>query len=168
MLSISLSNFLLMGGAVFPPCYLTRGQTTVEVMEIMATSFRGSHAGTAARSARTLQQVTPPPGAPGHSRAIPGQSPVGPLLLSPGSWCTRFVCALQETIPQSCVSSGSSMVGLMATSSKRAYARPRSAAPRAPVPAADHRRPIPPQETLKHSLSGSLWGPCVLVRTRLV
>ena len=36
-------------------------------------------------------------------------------------------------------------------SSKRAYAIPKSAAPRAPVPAADHHQPIPPQEMLKHS-----------------
>ena len=43
------------------------------------------------------------------------------------------------------------MVGLMVTSSKRAYAIPRSAAPRAPVPVAVHCWPIPPQETLKHS-----------------
>ena len=68
-----------------------------------------------------------------------GQSLVGSLLLYPGSWCTQgSVCALQESIFQSCVSSGSSMVRLMATSSKRAYAIPRSAAPRAPVPAAVH------------------------------
>ena len=60
---------------------------------------------------------------------------MGSLLLSPGSWCTYgSVCALQESIPQSCVSSGSSMVRLMATSSKRAYAIPKSAVPRAPVP----------------------------------
>ena len=39
----------------------------------------------------------------------------------------------------------------MATSSKRANAIPRSAAPRAPVPVADNHQPIPPQETLKHS-----------------
>ena len=45
------------------------------------------------------------------------------------------------------------MVGLMATSSKRAYAVPRSAAPRAP--AAGHCWPGPPQETLRHS-SGSI------------
>ena len=138
----------------------------------MVTSLKRSHAFAAALSAPSPaaghRRPTPLLEAPGHSRAIPGQSPVGSLLLSPGSWCTRFCCALQETIPQSCVSSGSSMVGLMATSSKTAYATPRCAAPRAPVPAADHRRPIPPQETLKHSLSGSLWGPCVLVRTRLV
>ena len=49
------------------------------------------------------------------------------------------------------LSSGSSMVGLMVTSSKRAYAIPKSAAPRAPVPVAVHCRPVPPQEMLKHS-----------------
>ena len=38
----------------------------------------------------------------------------------------------------SCVSSGGSMVGLIATSSKRAFAIPRSAAPRVPAPAAGH------------------------------
>ena len=41
--------------------------------------------------------------------------------------------------------------GLMVTSSKRAYAIPRSAAPRAPAPVAVHSWPIPPQEMLKHS-----------------
>ena len=39
----------------------------------------------------------------------------------------------------------------MVTSSKRAYGRPRSAAPRAPAPAAAHCSPVPPQETPKHS-----------------
>ena len=81
----------------------------------------------------------PPPthastGDSGHSRASPGQSLVGSRLLSPGSWCAQgFVCALQESVSQSCVNSGSSTVGLMMTSSKRAYVRPRSAAPE-PLP----------------------------------
>ena len=76
----------------------------------------------------------------------------GSLLLPPRSWCSQCsVCALQESISQSCVSSGSSMVGLMATSSKRAYAIPKSAAPRAPAPVAVHCWPVPPQEILKHS-----------------
>ena len=61
----------------------------------------------------------------------------------------------KSLFPQSSVSSGGSMVGLMATSFKRAYAIPRSAAPRAPAPAVGHCRPVPPQETLKHS-SGSV------------
>ena len=55
------------------------------------------------------------------------------LLFSPGSWYAQgFICAFQESVFQFCVSSGSSMVGLMVTSSKRAYATPRSAAPRPP------------------------------------
>ena len=75
-----------------------------------------------------------------------------------------MICALQESISQSRVSSGSSTVGLMVTSSKRTYAIP---VPRAPVPAANHCRPVPPQETLT-VLSPSLWGPWVLVHTRFV
>ena len=39
-----------MGRAVFPPCYLTWGQTMVEVMKIMATSFKRFHACTTAHS----------------------------------------------------------------------------------------------------------------------
>ena len=54
----------------------------------------------------------------------------------------------KHLFPQSCVSSGCSMLGLMATSCKRTYAIP---APRASVLAADHRQPVRPQETLKHS-----------------
>ena len=76
--------------------------------------------------------------------------------------CTRFCCAPREPISQSCVSSGSPMVRLMATSSKRAYAILKSAAPRAFVPASDHHRPVPPQETPKHrfvSVSVGSLGP---------
>ena len=58
------------------------------------------------------------------------------FLLGPGA--QGSVCALQESIPQSCVGSGSSMEGLMATSSKRAYAIPKSDAPGAPAPVAVH------------------------------
>ena len=73
---------------------------------------------------------------------------VGSLFLSPMSRCTKFCHALQESISQSCVSYGRSIVGLMATTSKRAYAIP---TPRAPFPVADHCQTVPPQETLKHS-----------------
>ena len=45
----------------------------------------------------------------------------------------------KSLFPQSCVSSGGSMVGLMATSSNRAYAIPKSAACRAPAPVVVHR-----------------------------
>ena len=42
---------------------------------------------------------TPPLESPGNSWASLGQSPVGSLLISPGSWCTQgSVCALQESV----------------------------------------------------------------------
>ena len=44
----------------------------------------------------------------------------------------------KNLFPQSCVSSCGTVVELMATSSQRAYATPRSAVPRAPVPLAGH------------------------------
>ena len=56
-------------------------------------------------------------------------------LLGPGAHKVLFAPS-KSLFPQSCGSSGGSMVSLMATSSKRAYAIPWSAAPRAPAPAA--------------------------------
>ena len=127
----------------------------VEVMKIMVTSLKRSHACadtlSAPHPATGHHRPTPLPETPRHPQASLGQSPVESLLLSSGPWCTRFCCALWESVSQSCVSSGSSMVGLMATSSKRAYAILKSAAPRTSVPVEDHGRPVPPQEMLKHS-----------------
>ena len=59
------------------------------------------------------------------------------FLLSSGVHTVLFVPS-KSLFPQSCVSSGDSMVWLMATSSKRAYAIPRSTVPRAPALAAVH------------------------------
>ena len=92
-----------MGGAVFPPCCLTWGQTMVEVTKIMVTSFKRSHAHTSVLSASDLEaghcQSTPPLEIPGHTWACLGQFLVGSLLLSPGSWYTQgVVCALQESV----------------------------------------------------------------------
>ena len=122
----------------------------------METSFKKSHVCTATFSAPSPAaghwQRSPLPETSGYSQASLGQSLVGSLFLSPGSWCIQgSVGALQQLISQACVSSGSSVVRLMVTSSKRVYAIPKSAAPRAPVPAAGHGWPIPPQEILKHS-----------------
>ena len=45
------------------------------------------------------RQPMPPPETPGHSFTCLGQSLLGSLLLSPGSWCAQgFVCALQESV----------------------------------------------------------------------
>ena len=75
----------------------------VEVMKTMVASFKRSRDGTATLSppdpAAGHCRPTPPPETPGHSRASLGQSLVGSLLLSPGSWCEEgFVCVLQESV----------------------------------------------------------------------
>ena len=69
----------------------------------MATSFKRSHAYTTALSAPNpvAGHCRPMPllETPVHSQASLGQSLVGSLLLSPGSWCTQdFVCALLESV----------------------------------------------------------------------
>ena len=97
--TLSKSNFLFMGRAVFPPCHL---KTMVEIWKIMVT-IRRPCAGTAALSALDPAaahcQPTAVPETPVHSQASLGQSLVGSLLLSPGSWCAEgFVCALQESV----------------------------------------------------------------------
>ena len=89
------------------------------------------------------------------------------FFLGPGAHMVLFV-PWKSLFPQSCGSSCGSMVGLMVTSSKKAYAIPRYAVPRAPAPAAGHCWPVPPQETPNTVLSQSLWGLWVLVCTRLV
>ena len=108
----------------------------------MATSFKSSQACTAALCPESCSRAPSPHASTGDSWTPPGksgQSLVGSLLLSPGScWAQGSVCALQESISQSFVSSGGSMMRLMTTSSRRAYVIPRSAAPRAPAPAAGH------------------------------
>ena len=86
-----------------------------------------------------------------HSQASLGQSLVGSLLPSPGSGCTRYCLSPPRVFFNSCVSPRSSVVGLKVTSSKRVYAIPKSALPRAPAPVAGHCWPIPPQKMLKHS-----------------
>ena len=104
----------------------------VEVMKIVVTSFRRSHASTATLSA-------PNPAAGHHQPSLcwrlldtPGQVWVSLLwghcsfLLGPGMHKVLFVPS-RSLLPQFCVSSGSPMVGLLA--SKRACAIPKSAAP---------------------------------------
>ena len=106
----------------------------------------------------TLQQATADPRL--HQRLLDthGQVWVSLLwghcsfLLGPGVHKVLFVPS-KSLFPQSYVSSGISVVGLIVTSSMRAYAIPRSAAPRAPAAVAGHCWPVPPQETLKHSSS---------------
>ena len=127
------------------------------------------HALSAPSSAAGHHWPTPLLETPGHSWASLGQSFVVSLLLSPGSWCKQgSVCALKESISQSCVSSGSCMVGLMATSSKRAHAILKSAVPRALPLGQSTADPYLHRRCSDIVLSQSLWGSCVLVCTRYV
>ena len=91
----------------------------------------------------------------GHSQTSLYQSLVGSLLLFPGSWFTQgSVCVLQASISQSCVSSGSSIVGLMMTSSKKAYGLCHSQLHPEPLSlwqSTNRFKGLPPQERLKHS-----------------
>jgi len=85
------------------------------------------------------------------------------FLLGPGAQSS--ICALWESISQSCESS---IVGLMVTCSKRAYAIPKSAAPRA-LPL--RQSTADPDLRRRHSntvLSQPLWGLWVLMCTRSV
>ena len=126
----------------------------VAVIKIMATSLKRSHA-LLHSVPPTLQQATANPCL--HWRLLDTHRQVWvsllwshcSFLLDPGVHKVLFLPS-RSLFPQSCVSSGGSM-GLMVTSSKRAYAMPRSAAPRAPAPVTVHHGPVPPQDMLKHS-----------------
>ena len=91
MVSKSLIQFSADGQGCVPS--LLFDQTMLEVMKIMVTSFKRSHACTTALSAPNPAaghcQPKLQPKSPGHSRSRLGQSLVGSLLLSPGSWCSQ-------------------------------------------------------------------------------
>ena len=102
-----------MGGAVFPPCYLSWGQTMGEVMKIMVISFKRSHALSAPHPTAGHCWPMPLPETPRHTRASLAQSLVGSLLLSPGSWWAQgFVWALWASL------------AMMGFDSKRDFAPP--------------------------------------------
>ena len=98
---------------------------------------------TATLRAPNLQQATANPRLRGRLLDTPGQVSVSLLwglcsfLLGSGAHKVLFVPS-KSLFPQFCVSSDSSIVGLMVTFSKRAYGIPRSAARIAPALVAGH------------------------------
>ena len=116
MLSKSLIQFSGDGWSCVPFLLFTWGETMVEVMKIMVTSFKRSHASTATLSA-------PDPAADHRQSCLcqrlldtHGQVWLSLLwghcsfLLGPGVHKVLFVSS-QSLFPQSCVRSGGSMVG---------------------------------------------------------
>ena len=118
-----------MGRAVFLPCCLAWGQTLHPCLPLNSYTLTGK------------------------SRSVSyGVTALFSWLLV----CTRCcLCPPRVCFPTPVQVLVGSMVGLMAICSKRAYAIPRSAAPRAPIPASGHWVwvwwCILLQETLKHS-----------------
>ena len=94
MLSKSVIQFSVDGWGCVPSLLFDLRPTYGGRMKMMVTSFKRSHARTAAHSDPNLaaghHRPTPLLETPGHLQASLGQSLVGSLLLSPGSWCTRF------------------------------------------------------------------------------
>ena len=145
----------------------------VEVMKIMVTSFKRSHAHSAVLSTTNPAAATADPCFCQRLLDTHKQVWVSLLwghcffLLGPGAHKVLFV-PFKSLFSQSCVSSGGSMVGLMVTSSSRAYAIPRSTALRAP---ALQQSTADLYLCRRHSnkvLAQSLWGLWVLVHTRFI
>ena len=106
----------------------------VEVMKIMVTSFKRSHAGIATLSAPSPAAGHHPPHLcwPGHTRASLGQS-LG------GFWYTQgSVCALQESVSQVLCKFWWLYGGVNGDLLQEGYAIPRSAALKAPAFAVGH------------------------------
>ena len=120
-------------------------------MRIMVTSFKRSIPALPHSVPPTLQQPIADPCLCRRLLDTHGQVWVSLLwghcsfLLGPGSHRVLFV-PCKSLFPQFCVSSGGSMVALMATSSKRAYATPRSVPPIVPVPTTGHCWAVSPQD----------------------
>ena len=96
-------DFLLLAVPVSRLCCFTWDQTMVEVMKIMSASFKRRLACTASLSVPDPvaghHWPVPLPETPGHSQVSLGQSLVGSLLLSPGSWCAQgFLWALRSSL----------------------------------------------------------------------
>ena len=99
----------------------------------------------------------------GPSWASLGQSLVESrsFLLGPDVPKVLFVPS-KILFPQSCISSGGSMVGLMVTSSKKTYTIPRSTAPRAPALPAVHCWPT--DDTQTQTPRQATVNPCIYGR----
>ena len=103
MLSKSLIQFSVKEWCCVPSPSFPWGQTMVEVIKIMVTSFKRSHACPATLNAPSTaaghHQPMPLSESPGHLLASLGQFLVESLLLYPGSWCTQgSVCAYLESV----------------------------------------------------------------------
>ena len=128
----------------------------MRITKLMVASFQRSHECTAKLSAPDPSAghhwPTPPLKTPGRSQQVWVSLLWGhcSFLLVSGVHKSLLVPS-KSLFPQLYVGSGGSMAGLMVTSSKRAYATPRSAVSRDPAPVAGHCWLGASLEALKHS-----------------
>ena len=139
----SLNQCFVNGWNSVPSLLFTWDQTMVEVMKIMMTSFKRSHANTAKLSAPNPAaghcQPMPLPETPGHTWANLGQLLVGSLLFPPGSWDVQSsVCALQESISPVLCKLWQLLLQESLCHTQICCTQPKSDAPRAPAPATVH------------------------------
>ena len=139
MLSKSLIQFSVVPWSCALLLLFIWGQTMVEVMKIMVTFLKRSNACT--QCPKLCSRPPPTHASAGDSWTFMGKSgSVSCGVTAPFSWVlvhTRFcLCPPRLYFPVLCKFWW--LYGLMVTSSKRAYATPKSAVPRAPDPAAGH------------------------------
>ena len=169
MLSKSLILFSVDGWSCVPSLLFTWCQTMVQVMKIIATSFKGFHAGRATLNAPSPaaghRRPMPQPETPGHSGTSGSVSRgvtapffwvlVHKVLFEPPRVYFPVLCRFWQLCGG--VSGDLLQAGLchiLVCGSQR------------PCPCSSPLRPVPPQETLRHSsVSISMWslGPGVHV-----
>ena len=169
MLSKSLIQFSIDGWRFVPSLLFTWGQTMVEVMKTIVTSLKMSHACPATLSDPNPAAATTDPCLCLRLSDTHGQVWLSLLwghcsfLLGPGTHKVLFV-------PSKCLFPSPVEVwqlygGFMVTSSRRAYAIPKSAAPRAPPLQPSTADPSLHRRHSNTVLAQSLWGLWVLVCT---
>ena len=165
MLSKSFTHFSVDEWSYVPSLLFTCGQTMAKVMKMMMTSLRRYHACTAMVHTPNPAAVTTNPRLcwrllDAHRRVSCGVTVpfswalVHKVLLCPPGVYPPILCKFWQLC-------GGVNDGLL----QEELAIP---TPRAPVPAADHCQPVPPQETLKHSSLSVSARSLGLVHTRFV
>ena len=145
----------------------------VEVMKIMVTSFKRSHACIAILGAPSPaaghRRPTPQPETPRYSRASLGQSLVGSLLLSPGSWSAHgSVCALQESVSPVLCKFWRLYGGVNGDLLQGGLSHTQVCCTQSPCPCSSPLSTCTSTGDTHTQLSQSLWGLWVLVHTRFV
>ena len=145
----------------------------VEVMKIMVTSFKRSHVCTATLSvpdpATGHRRPKPLTETLGHSQTSLGKSLVGSLLLSPGSWCTRFCLRPPRVYFPVLCKFWQLYGGVNGDFLQEGLCHTQVCCTQSPCPCS---RPLPTRtstgDTHTPFCLKSLWDPWVLVRTRFV